>query len=490
MEESVLDKDGKKKEIIFSCFKWLNIGVLSVLFVSALHFGSFKEPESFGIGTRFLDVLLFALAVLWWEFFERLVSKKRIMSGKKPYDFLVPNLVSALVLSLFVFALLLATKSKVSTSAYVTLVFGLTLFGALSFADRVLSWSIERFFTVCPLGGKRILVVGTGRSALSFINEVGNKRSDCYLIPAILDVESRESFVKDAFPELNFLNVDKLIDILREQVIDEVYVFIPLRSYYDLVTQIITECITHGIPVKLNPTVDIQKLAYQAGIGTVWDDEKDGIVRIMTGSPLLDNPFHMMVKRIFDVIIAWILVIIISPVMLCAALAVKLTSPGPIIFRQKRVGKGKRVFTLYKFRTMYEDAEARLAELEGGNITHGAAFKMENDPRITPVGRFLRKTSIDELPQLFNVIKGDMSLVGPRPLPLRDYERFYDDKHRRRFAVTPGITGLWQVSGRSNMSFDDWMALDLFYIDNWSLKLDLSILWKTLGVVLRGSGAM
>jgi lipopolysaccharide/colanic/teichoic acid biosynthesis glycosyltransferase len=156
---------------------------------------------------------------------------------------------------------------------------------------------------------------------------------------------------------------------------------------------------------------------------------------------------------------------------------------------QERVGLNKRRFRIYKFRTMVPNAEKLMAKLEDRNEVSGPVFKIKNDPRITPIGRVLRRTSIDELPQLFNVLKGDRSLVGPRPLPVRDYEGFNEDWQRRRFSVKPGITCLWQVSGRSGISFDQWMLLDMQYMDEWSLWLDFKILAKTVPAVLKGSGA-
>jgi lipopolysaccharide/colanic/teichoic acid biosynthesis glycosyltransferase len=181
--------------------------------------------------------------------------------------------------------------------------------------------------------------------------------------------------------------------------------------------------------------------------------------------------------------------LVLLPVFLLTAVLIKLTSPGPVFFVQKRLGLNKRHFGIYKFRTMVVDAEKRMKEIEHLNEVTGPVFKIKNDPRITPIGRFLRKTSIDELPQLFNVLKGDMSLVGPRPLPLRDYEGFNEDWQRRRFSVRPGVTCLWQIGGRSSISFEEWMQLDLQYIDKWSLLLDFKILLKTIPAVLKGSGA-
>ena len=198
----------------------------------------------------------------------------------------------------------------------------------------------------------------------------------------------------------------------------------------------------------------------------------------------------MFAKRAMDVIGASLLLLILSPVFLVAALLIKLTSPGPVFFRQERMGYNKRIFRMYKFRTMVDGADRMIRELESQNEVPGPVFKMRNDPRVTRVGRWLRRLSIDELPQLINVLKGDMSLVGPRPLPLRDVSRFDENWVRRRFSVKPGITCWWQVSGRSEIPFDRWMKLDLEYIDNWSLTLDLKILFRTLPAVVKATGAM
>ena len=171
------------------------------------------------------------------------------------------------------------------------------------------------------------------------------------------------------------------------------------------------------------------------------------------------------------------------------AIAIKLDSRGPVFFRQDRVGLKRKIFKMHKFRTMHLDAEERIKELEALNEVDGAAFKMTNDPRVTRVGRTLRKLSLDELPQFIDVLNGNMSLVGPRPLPIRDVERFDQNWQKRRFSVKPGLTCLWQVNGRHEVDFENWMELDLEYIDNWSLSLDFDILLKTVPAVFRGTGA-
>ena len=191
-----------------------------------------------------------------------------------------------------------------------------------------------------------------------------------------------------------------------------------------------------------------------------------------------------------DYIVAFTMILTLSPLLLICALSVKLTSQGPIMFRQKRSGINGRPFTMFKFRSMNTNAEQRKHELEAMNEMSGPVFKVSSDPRITPIGKILRKYSLDELPQLINVLQGSMSLVGPRPLPEDETKRFEDLSHRRRLSVKPGLTCLWQISGRNEVKeFSDWVRLDLEYIDNWSLWLDIKILIRTIPVVFKGTGA-
>ncbi|WP_246497939.1 sugar transferase [Natronoglycomyces albus] len=216
-------------------------------------------------------------------------------------------------------------------------------------------------------------------------------------------------------------------------------------------------------------------------------------IRPVEGLPLLhvEEPtisgVSLLAKNVLDFLSSLFLLIVLSPLFAVIALAIKLDSPGPVFFRQRRVGRDGEMFRCWKFRTMYIDAEERKAALMMENETDGLLFKIKQDPRVTRVGAFLRRTSLDELPQLINVLRGEMSLVGPRPLPAEDGD-FLGDV-RRRLLVRPGITGLWQVSGRSDLSWDDAVRLDLYYVDNWSLTTDLQILFRTIGVVLRSKGA-
>jgi exopolysaccharide biosynthesis polyprenyl glycosylphosphotransferase len=196
------------------------------------------------------------------------------------------------------------------------------------------------------------------------------------------------------------------------------------------------------------------------------------------------------IKRVSDIIISAIALIFLAPFFAIVGILIILDSRGPIFFVQERVGYNKRRFKLYKFRTMTSDAEEKQKEIEYLNEASGPVFKIKDDPRVTKIGKILRKTSIDELPQFFNTLAGEMSLVGPRPLPIRDYELFEENWQKRRLSVKPGLTCLWQISGRNALPFDKMIELDMEYIDNWSLLLDLKILVKTIPAVFRGTGAM
>jgi len=329
---------------------------------------------------------------------------------------------------------------------------------------------------------RTILIVGTNRRAIDFAEKLETKLELGYRVLGFAD---REWWGIEQFRQSGYAFVcelDALPDFLRKNAVDEVAIALPMRSFHDDASRVATLCEQQGIILRLLPNIFDLKMAR-----TIADElEGHPFITHYTGAIA---GWPVVVKRVLDFVLALLALIVVSPVMLLAAALIKLTSPGPVLFTQKRIGQSKRKFTIYKFRTMAVDAEAKMKQLEHLNELSGPVFKIKNDPRVTPVGRFLRKTSIDELPQLFNVLKGDMSLVGPRPMSVRDYELFSQDWHRRRFSVRPGITCLWQVNGRNSVPFEKWMELDMQYIDKWSLWLDFKILAKTIPAVLRGSGA-
>jgi exopolysaccharide biosynthesis polyprenyl glycosylphosphotransferase len=329
---------------------------------------------------------------------------------------------------------------------------------------------------------RNMLIVGTNTRAIEFARKIEKRPELGYRLLGFVDDDwpGISEFNQTGFPLLS--DFERLPEFLRRNVIDEVAMYLPLRSFYENSFGVAAMCEQHGIIMRLNGDIfDLKK-------SRSTPDQFDGDHYVATYTGVRDwGP--LMVKRVLDVTFSLILLLLVAPILVGTALLIKLTSGDPILFRQERLGLNKRRFLILKFRTMVPDAERMLADLESQNEVSGPVFKIRKDPRITPLGRFLRRTSLDELPQLFNVLKGDMSLVGPRPLPVRDYEGFSEDWQRRRFSVRPGITCLWQVNGRSSIPFEQWMKLDLQYMDEWSLWLDIKILARTVSAVLKGSGA-
>jgi exopolysaccharide biosynthesis polyprenyl glycosylphosphotransferase len=285
----------------------------------------------------------------------------------------------------------------------------------------------------------------------------------------------------------NFLgSIDDLPTILQKNVIDEIVIAMPIKSNYNAIQKAITAAEEQGVVIRYAYQI------FQTNLNSNCLSKNPLTDYSMANDIVCPSPIHTpqyVVKRFIDIVLSFLLLIFCSPLLIGVAILIKLTSKGPVFFSQDRLGFNKRIFKCYKFRTMVVGAERNQAALEAHNEMDGAAFKMKNDPRVTQFGRFLRRTSIDELPQLLNVLKGDISLVGPRPLPVRDYERFDRYWYCRRLSVLPGITCTWQISGRSDISFEKWMELDMEYIDHWSLLTDLKILLLTFVAVLKGRGA-
>ena len=276
--------------------------------------------------------------------------------------------------------------------------------------------------------------------------------------------------------------VSQIVNLLHDHSVFGV-ILSAKQASFEQVESVIRACELEGIEVWL--IADL----FSTEISRTSFDE-------LVGRPLLvfrttpEASWHNLAKQLLDFFGAIFGLVILSPLFLSIAVAIKLVSPGPVFFKQKRSGQNGAPFTLYKFRTMVTNAEQFKQELEAMNEMTGPVFKVTNDPRVTPIGKFLRKWSLDELPQLFNVLRGEMSLVGPRPLPVDEVKRFENLAHRRRLSVKPGLTCLWQISGRNQISdFKEWVRLDLEYIDHWTFWLDLKILLLTVPAVLRGTGA-
>jgi exopolysaccharide biosynthesis polyprenyl glycosylphosphotransferase len=330
------------------------------------------------------------------------------------------------------------------------------------------------------IDGHRVLVVGCGEQAIAFASSL--KRNSPWQNRFVGHVTvPGEDIDPGAQPVVGEL--ERLAKMLDSQPVDEVVFAVP---GYDAerFSEALAACDERGVDVLLTMPSMLPPSAAKFEIASVtgFDLPMLGMSRVPTSQG------RLLVKRLLDVSGALFGLLLASPVLLAAVIAIKLDSRGPVFFSQVRAGRHGRKFRMMKFRSMVVDAEALRAKLEHLNEMGGPVFKIKHDPRITRVGRILRSTSVDELPQLFNVLLGDMSLVGPRP-PLPSEVTQYEAWQRRRLSVKPGLTGLWQVSGRNQVDFEQWMALDLEYIDNWSLWLDLKIIMRTVPAVLRGSGA-
>ncbi|MDB6108649.1 MAG: exopolysaccharide biosynthesis polyprenyl glycosylphosphotransferase [Pedosphaera sp.] len=364
-----------------------------------------------------------------------------------------------LILFLFFFRLDLARS--------VTVLFGFISFVLIFAKEEILRFGLRSKFARTQFE-RRFILVGTGEETARMRQQLRARPEDGMVVLAELD--------------LNVKSVEELSHLLHEHSVNGV-ILNARHNYFEQVENAIKTCELEGVEVWLIADFFKTQISH-----TSFDDFQGRPVMVFSTTP--GASWQSVIKQVFDVVVAFVAVVVGSPVFVIIGSLIKLNSPGPILFRQQRCGLNGQPFTILKFRTMETNAEQRQAELAAMNEMSGPVFKITNDPRITSIGRFLRKFSLDELPQLFNVLRGEMSMVGPRPLPVDEVKRFDDFAHRRRLSVKPGLTCLWQISGRNNVSdFRDWVRLDLEYIDNWSLWLDVKILWRTIPIVLIGTGA-
>ena len=352
--------------------------------------------------------------------------------------------------------------------------------------ERVIARWIQRRRILRGIGVRRVLVIGATDPATRIMKAITETPSLGMHLVGYLDDEIRFSEWTlplhyrngEAVPHLQQLR--RLPIILQENRVDEVIVALP-ANMHEMINAVISTCYERNIEFNLVPDT------FELQVNALDFQEINGVPIIGLRDNRLTG-FNYAIKRLVDITLCLTFLLFAAIPMLLIALAIKLDSRGPIILRQTRIGKNGKPFMFYKFRSMYIDAEQRLEELKKFNETGGITFKMTDDPRRTKVGKFIRRTSLDELPQIFNILFGQMSFVGPRPGLERELQE-YRDWHFRRLEVTPGLTGLSQVSGRSNLKFDDTARLDIYYIENWSVWLDLKILLRTIPVVLKREGA-
>ncbi len=366
---------------------------------------------------------------------------------------------AGLIMVLFFFRLELART--------VAIMFGMISFVLIFLKEELMRLGLNSKFARTQFE-RRFILVGTEE-------ETARMRED-------LRAASDESVAVLAELNLNKTPVEELANLLHEHSVNGV-ILNARHNYFEKVEQAIKSCELEGVEVWLIADFFKTQISH-----TSFDELHGRPVLVFRTTP--ETSWQIILKQVVDFLAALLLVVVLSPLFILVAILIKLTSRGPVLFRQQRSGLNGQPFTIFKFRTMHIDAEKRKHELAALNEMSGPVFKMRNDPRITGVGRFLRKFSLDEFPQLFNVLRSEMSLVGPRPLPVDEVKRFDDFAHRRRLSVKPGLTCLWQISGRNEVTdFRDWVRLDLEYIDNWSLWLDFKILCRTIPIVLIGTGA-
>lgn len=326
---------------------------------------------------------------------------------------------------------------------------------------------------------RQVIIIGSGPRAYAIYRSIREYPETGYSVLGFVDSNGQIEY-----PEIraNMLGeIGELEQLLMHRAVDLVLIALPVKSKYSRIEETIRVCERLGVESHYLADIFHGHLARH-------EYQMNGTVPAVAMKVVQDDA-RLVLKRGLDITGALIGLILAFPLMLAIGIAIRFTSTGPIFFGQERYGLNRRIFRMYKFRTMVTNAESLQFSLEHLNEAQGPVFKLRKDPRITRLGHFLRRTSLDELPQLLNVLKGDMSLVGPRPLPLRDVRRFSEGALMRRFSVLPGLTCLWQISGRSNLGFDDWIRLDLQYIDGWSIWLDLTILLRTIPAVFRGVGA-
>jgi exopolysaccharide biosynthesis polyprenyl glycosylphosphotransferase len=474
----------RRRYILLSFFKAFDLALLlGSLLTAAMpnlnEVGATSLTDFLSMRISVRNIALFAGLLVLWHFlfsFFGLYKSKRL-SGQRTEAI---DVLKATSLGTFVFFLVgIQFKLTVIHPLFLT-VFWLTSTGAAVLSRRMLRFLLEQ---IRHRGRnlRNVLVVGTNPRAVKLARSLEAHPALGYRVLGFVDREwpGIEEFRKTGYTRV--CDFEAFSSFVRDTVVDEVVITLPVSSLYLETSRIVAFCEQQGIITHvLSSLFDLKPVREKSPL------DYGSLITLHPGAM---QGWPWLVKRVLDVMISLSCLILFAPALLVTAVLIRLTSPGPIFFVQKRVGLNKRLISVYKFRTMVQDAERKQAQLEHLNEVGGPVFKIKNDPRVTPIGRFLRKTSIDELPQLVNVLKGDMSLVGPRPLPVRDYQGFDTDWQRRRFSIRPGITCLWQIKGRSSIQFERWMELDLEYIDRWSVWLDLQILIRTIPAVLKGSGA-
>jgi exopolysaccharide biosynthesis polyprenyl glycosylphosphotransferase len=455
----------------------LDILIVAVAYIAAIHtYRLFRGVADVDVVAHYglLPIVLILFAVSRNLFGSDLEIRSQTISEQMGRIVKEMSLTLGLVITL-IFLLKLTLFSRL-----VLISFGIASVLALVLARQLVVWFYFSRKSNSTENHLRVLIVGSGRRARMLGDQLQESSAWGVRIVGYLDPTGKSAGRRSSDVILG--DVEHINTVLRDNVVEDVIVAVP-RSMLGDVQAIIDACQEEGVRLRFMADIyDIEAARIQL--------TQVNNIPLLGFEPVARSEGALLAKRIFDLTVTLAAMPVLLPFLALVAIAIRIDSKGPVFFMQNRIGLHKRPFRMYKFRSMVPDAEARMSEVEHLNEADGPNFKIEDDPRVTRLGRFIRKTSIDELPQLFNVVLGDMSLVGPRPMSKRDVELFDKGVQRKRFSVRPGITCLWQISGRSDLNFDEWLELDLQYIESWTFWLDIKILLMTVPTVLKGSGAV
>lgn len=474
----------KRSKLILRAHKLLDICLTVAAFITAYFIKLRLLPAPFSglsIDPNYYIVLL-TIIIIWYMSF----SMFDLYASYRKHNFarIFWNVIKAVSTGMLVLTLCMYVLKMTDVSRIMLGIFFLLNIGFLGLAKWVVYRMLQRYRKQ-GFNFRNILIIGSRQRAVDVIDAIGERLDAGYKVLGCLEVNQNDigKKVKNGIRIIG--TIDYLKKMLWERVVDELIFAMPLKKIENADEYIaIAEEI--GVGVRIIPDWQIHKLMYKPKIASIRFEKFLGLstLAITTTSR---KTAELLIKSVFDYVAGAIGFVLAMPLFLVTSISIKITSKGPIFFKQERSGLNGRRFQLYKFRTMVENAEALKETVKAQNEMTGPVFKVTNDPRITPVGKILRKISLDELPQIINVLKGEMSLVGPRP-PIPDEVEEYSFRQRRRLSMKPGITCIWQVNGRNEIDFEEWIRMDLEYIDNWSLWLDFKLLLKTIPVVLMATG--
>ncbi|MDW7774595.1 MAG: sugar transferase [Desulfobulbaceae bacterium] len=478
----------EKCRLLLNIHKALDILIVATALIAAYYTKKYLFPGDLkGLSTapNYYLVLMMAICIHYLTF--RAFSLYEPYRTQHFYEIFLKIIKSVAVgILILLFCLFLIHYNEVSRLFIVT--FGLLLIILLTLSKWVI------YQTLCyqrkrDYNTRNVLIIGCRGMATEMIKAILKNPGSGYRILGCLELNGR----KDSYPVGTEVyrgvkvigTLDDYTSIVLNKTVDEI-IFAQILERIENINEIIHFAEEIGVNVRIMPDFQIQRVMYRPETARLYMDQFAGMPTIAFSSAT-PREGELLIKHFIDYTGAALGLLLLSPLFFVIACIIKATSPGPVFFSQQRCGINGRLFHMLKFRTMYNGSEQKLDEIKEKNEMDGPVFKMTNDPRITPFGKFLRRTSMDELPQLFNILKGEMSLIGPRP-PIPEEVEQYRYWQRRRLSMKPGLTCIWQVSGRNNIGFDEWMRLDLQYIDNWSLWLDSKLFVKTLITVLFPNG--